>query len=531
MVPLSVSFSRKATGLVRQARASDVFIYNVNFINIAIGVAFMFLFMPAGAYPGVSMGWATILCTLCVLPTSLVYAMFASALPRSGGDYVYVSRSLSPVWGFAANWNYTVWCFFYIGVPAAFLGKYGISTLLRILGSFFNAPGLAGAGGWFVTPLGVFITGTVLIALFAAIFVAGINAYMRVQNTLFLIATLGLVAMLIALFGFHGGFAAAFNHYFAGLTGRPDTYGAVLKAAGNAAAPAPFSMRSTLVSMTWPFTVLGFSIASAYIGGEIKGANRAQLLGMPGSLLYSAVWILLLVAGVARVAGLPFMGALGAIDPTKVHMAFTPTFAEIAALATHSAVLVMLIAVGFMLWTYTWLPIYLLTTTRCLLAWALDGMAPNKLADVDERTHSPIWAITVSALLGIVFLYVYAYSPGFATIAGFFGQVFTFILTSVAAIVFPLRQAAIFRASPIQWRLFGVPVLSILGVLGIIGLLLIEWAFLHDPNSGISLKNPTMLLINLAVFVSGFVYYGLARLWRARQGVDIRLAFAEIPPE
>lgn len=355
---------------------------------------------------------------------------------------------------------------------------------------------------------------------------------MRVQNLLFLIATAGLVAMLIALFGFHGDFAAAFNHYLAGVTGQPDTYHAVLQTLGKGAiAPAPFSMHSTLTSMTWPFTVLGFSIASAYIGGEIKGANRAQLLGMPGSLLYSAVWILLLVAGVAKVAGLPFMGDLGAIDPTKVHLAFTPTVAEIAALATHNPVLIVLIAVGFMLWTYTWLPIYLLTTTRCLLAWALDGLAPAKLADVDERTHSPIWAILVSATLGIVFLYVYAFSPGFATIAGFFGQVFTFLLTSVAAIVFPLRQAEVFNASPIRWRLAGVPVVSLLGVLSIIGLVLIEWAFLNDPNSGISFKSPTMLLINLAVFASGFAYYGLARLFRARQGIDIGLAFAEIPPE
>ena len=82
---MSVNFARKATGLVRQAGAKDVFVYNVNFINIAIGVAFMFLFMPNGSYPGENIYLATILCTLFVLPTSLVYAMFASAMPRSGG--------------------------------------------------------------------------------------------------------------------------------------------------------------------------------------------------------------------------------------------------------------------------------------------------------------------------------------------------------------------------------------------------------------------------------------------------------------
>ena len=100
---MTVNFARKATGLVRQAGAKDVFVYNVNFINIAIGVAFMFLFMPNGSYPGVNIYISTILCTLVVLPTSLVYAMFASAMPRSGGEYNFLSRIYHPMVGFCTG--------------------------------------------------------------------------------------------------------------------------------------------------------------------------------------------------------------------------------------------------------------------------------------------------------------------------------------------------------------------------------------------------------------------------------------------
>src|SRR5439155_20229956 len=83
----------------------------------------------------------------------------------------------------------------------------------------------------------------------------------------------------------------------------------------------------------------------------------------------------------------------------------------------------------------------------------------------------------------------------------------------------------------VRWRVAGVPVLSIIGVLSILGMGVIEYAYLNDPNSGISLRAPTMILINVAVFLSGFVFYAVTRVIRARQGVDLSVAFAEIPPE
>lgn len=531
---MSVNFARKATGLVRQAGARDVFVYNVNFINIAIGVAFMILFMPSGSYPGTSMELATILCTLFVLPTSLVYAMFASAMPRSGGEYVYVSRVLSPLMGFVANWNYTIWSFFYIGVPAAFLGRYGVSALARELGVFFHAPGLIQIGNWFVTPFGVAITGTILIVLFAAIFVVGVSTYMKVQNVLFLIATGGIVITLIVLLGKNPSTSLGlFNHYTGTFSGYHNTYHHIVSTLGsNQVKPAPFSLHSTLMSMTWPFTVLGFSIASAYIGGEIKGANRAQLIGMPGALIYSALWILALVSVVVHAFGLNFLGNLGAVNPTRVHLSFTPTFAELAAMLVSNPLVLILIGMGFMLWTYAWLPIYLLTTTRNMLAWSLDGLLPSKVSEVDDRLHTPVWAIVISAFLGVVFLWIYAYDPAFGTIAGFFGQVVgTFLVTSIAAVLFPYRQRDIFESSPVAWKLGSVPVISILGGLSIIGMLVIAWAFLNDPLSGISFSHPFMLIINAAVFLGGFIFYWGAKWVRSRQGVDVNLAFAEIPPE
>jgi hypothetical protein len=151
---------------------------------------------------------------------------------------------------------------------------------------------------------------------------------------------------------------------------------------------------------------------------------------------------------------------------------------------------------------------------------------------VDERTHSPLYAILFSSVLGIMFLWLYAYDAAFSTISGFFGQVCgTFVLTSIAAVVFPYTQKDMFEGSPVAWRVGGLPLLSILGVLSLIGMIIIAWAFLNDPQSGISFKQPFMLIVNAGVFASGFIFFYGAKLVNAQKGIDINLAFMEIPPE
>ena len=128
-------FVRKASGLIRTAGTWDVLAYNINFTSIGLLLLFLFLFGPA-FYPGASLPWATVICVIAILPLALVYGYLASAMPRSGGDYVYVSRVLGPALGMMSNWNMTMWWFFYGGVPSAFLARYGLAPLFRTMGIY-----------------------------------------------------------------------------------------------------------------------------------------------------------------------------------------------------------------------------------------------------------------------------------------------------------------------------------------------------------------------------------------------------------
>ncbi len=85
-------FLRNATGLLREVSVLDAFIMNTFGMNIAVGAVFLFLQAPAN-FPQGNMLVAVIIGTLLMAFTLLwVYSTFAAAMPRSGGDYVFVSR-------------------------------------------------------------------------------------------------------------------------------------------------------------------------------------------------------------------------------------------------------------------------------------------------------------------------------------------------------------------------------------------------------------------------------------------------------
>src|SRR5258708_9699964 len=89
----------------------------------------MFLFMPS-LYPGVNMYLSMLIAIIITVPTGLVYGFLSASMPRSGGDYVYVSRILGPALGTMANWNITIWWFFYGGLLLSVFFPYCIFPML-----------------------------------------------------------------------------------------------------------------------------------------------------------------------------------------------------------------------------------------------------------------------------------------------------------------------------------------------------------------------------------------------------------------
>jgi hypothetical protein len=78
-----------------------------------------------------------------------------------------------------------------------------------------------------------------------------------------------------------------------------------------------------------------------------------------------------------------------------------------------------------------------------------------------------------------------------------------------------------------------VPLVTVLGVLGTVlgGFML--WAFLFVDDLGLAYSgdNPVPYYIVLGTILFGVILYWIMRQLKARQGIKVEFAFAEIPPE
>src|SRR6266699_680909 len=347
-------FARKATGLVREGSASSVLIYNINFVSIGLMLVFALIMIPA-FYPGANVEGTFLASFIVVVPTSLTFALLAAAMPRSGGDYVYVSRILGPQWGMMSSLNNTIWWILYGGVPSAFFAYYGLTPLLRGVGVLVNSPTLIRYGNDLSTPTGAFIIGTLLIVGLVMIFATGLNSYFKIQNALFVIAMIGiLVTVGILITTSHSEFMAAFNHYLGRSTGHANTYRAVMAAAGHDGfKTAPFSLYWTLIPITWIYLELVFNQSSAYIGGEVRRPGRVQIWSMPVAAVVSTAAAMLLVWMFQRTAGTTFLGALSFNGGAALNFSTAPTYSELASYATGNAVMAFLLCFGFIFWAYS----------------------------------------------------------------------------------------------------------------------------------------------------------------------------------
>ncbi len=528
-------FTRKATGLVREARTSDALFYNVMWSSVALAFAFAWL-LYGFAYQGSNLFVAFLIAATLGLPGAFLYAMLAQVMPRSGGDYVFNSRALHPSVGFAANFSYCVWLAIIYGLYTTYLATYGFGAFGRMMAGFTGTSWWLDFGDWFSKDYALFITGTACLIISAAVFIiGGLTLFLRLQVAAFALYVLGtfLIPVLVGIFQSKAGFIVNFNEYAANL-GTENAAAALTKSAAEAGfAPVGFDTETTLKSVTVFWYIFGFIYSSNYFAGEIRLRKRTHMLSIPGALLVAVVFIAVLMPAYLSVTGYTFNGRLGFADPAAYgFVAGAPAYPEIMGIASGSWVLAAPIIIGFAVGLLIWLPQTMLLISRSMFAWSFDRIMPARLSQVDARTHSPVMAIAIVTVLAIGSTAIYAFTDWFSTLAVLLGLSLTLLVTAVGGLVLPFRQRAMVENSPYNGKVAGIPVLSLVAGLALLGFAGGIGVILWDESSGASLSaNPGKLWLALGVYALAFAIYFISTAVRRRQGIDLSLTYRELPPE
>ena len=100
-------FTRNSTGLVRQGRWIDSFIFNSS--SSWMFGSLIFALSSFVFFGGADLISAEGIALVFAIVVAAMYAILTSMMPRSGGDYIFNSRIVHPIFGFSFNFSLTVW--------------------------------------------------------------------------------------------------------------------------------------------------------------------------------------------------------------------------------------------------------------------------------------------------------------------------------------------------------------------------------------------------------------------------------------
>ncbi len=561
-------FARKATGLVRELGfGTAVILAMAN----TIGLGWQKRVFQAGGAAAVPssdyfLGLHPIIVTFAIVGVVILisvyaYAILSAAMPRSGGGYVFMSRLVSPGFSFVAS----IMEFLSIAV------SYGLIAV-AVFEATLIFGGLAGidtsglANPWFMTVFGI-----VIIAIFSGVAIRGTRMTGQLLQWLFWIPAAILVIVYIL---FLTASPDSMNAGVETMTGHKAVeYTQAALKQGLKAAPTGYwgAVFAAFAFAYWAY--IGYA-AATFVAGEVKEAHRTMPRAMftSGLLIvgiYMTIAFLLARAGnmVGQAGGFSLLDAVGflrfgggSFDKAGLPGigAWMPVFAGINALgllgATAGKLVGWLLLIFGVCWVANDIPPFILTSSRILFAMGFDRVLPEKLADVDERWHSPVNSIvvcSVAALFGVIAeaelfgpsgLNIPALTPiissGGAITATDLWDILFFAGMGLACFYFPTRKKDIFERS--AWKQSATTV-KVVGLLALIGNLLIAYVLIFRPEAynfigtlqsgsvkDILLCGP-MFTVYLIIISILLYYWGKARAKKG--GADLSTIFAEIPPE
>jgi APA family basic amino acid/polyamine antiporter len=528
-------FTRQASGLVRELGVPAA----VGISLASVAIAGFFLLITAGL---TSFSMADLYLPFLFTAGLWIVAMYAyrylvEAIPRAGGEYVYLSRAVAPVAGSVMGIALAVVYTYTVAANAHIVASFA-PFFLTALGSAVHSTVIANSAADVTSKTAVLLISCGVMLVIGAVSIFSLKHMARILLGMFLVAVLGVVLVMFLLADHsHAAFVTAFDRY----SGHSTAYQSLIHLGKTQGLVYGIGF-GAMVGLI-PLTVEGYNgvLFSNYFAGELRRPGRTYLYASAITIGTLTVIGLVLWALLRHTVGLHFMQAqetLGGSDPTgyaKVTgldpstgglgyglvLAGDPVTKILFGLAMPMSMLGSGLAVAA-------------ATTRVLFALAFDRLVPVSVAKVSSRNHAPIVASAIVFVVGTGFAILTTYAD-LSSILGLLALFFALILVAgglAAACLAHRRPDLVLKPGQTHVaRWFGMPRSTWAGgatvVLGSFTAVLVV---VHSDVYG---RFTVQSIVTLAVVLfSGPVIYVIARaVRRQRNQIDLSMAMRELPPE
>jgi amino acid transporter len=517
-------FIREATGLVRELSSTDVFVWSIIYFPWLTSWAGIFWVTPSyyqnvNYYAGLAL-WAVIAIVIVLL-----YWQITVIMPRSGGDYVFISRSIAGSLGFVASF-----LFFIAVLTSAGGNSYWAfaesGTQLSFAGQVLNDPSIGSLGNYITpwttpSPLTLFVVGLIIQAIGAVAIIIGSRVFRTIVYSFFIYGFLVLLlSVVIFLIHTPADFVAAYARYFPG---------GVSKVFSDAATKG-YTPGATLANLGAIVPLLFVSIGPypvvQMVAGEIKNPRRSLLYGLVLAEIASVIVWFGLTFIFDHLVGISFLEAwtltVGGGSST------VPTV--FVTLLNPSGLLLWVIVIGLFIGNIGWGWLGIVFISRLFMSWAFDRTLPTALANVSDRFHTPYIAVALAAAFSAVPMYLYFFVTFItAQVNIIFLFAVVWFLTALSAVLLPFRRKSIFEAASWRPRIGNVPVLSLLGVLGAALFVFLAYNSVTNPAIGPFSYGAQVAII--IVMIIPIVLYAVSFYYNKSRGLDLGKVMAQLPPE
>ena len=524
-------YVRQASGLVRTVGPSSALFANL--VAMGIIVNFFWVVFASAGYPNANLVTTVGIGVLINIGVAFVYWMLSSAMPRSGGDYIFMGRILHPSIGLATNLVFTAVFITWAGLFAWYVTFYGIPM---VLASWAIAGGSGPAMAWSTTltssTTDTFVVAAIVLLLVILVSLLPTKWVFRTTVGIFLLTAVAYVIMIVLLLTTSQ--ATFTSHWNA--ANPANTYSTV---AASVSGSDGITATGTFLGIV--YTMLSFIgyANSSYFAGEIRGSpTRTQGIAIFGAPLLFAALIAALYATTYMTFGRDFL-----IGVSTQYVTGTASFAAIPSplfLAAYivpsgsfAPYLAAFLSFGIVLTFFGFSLIYFIVPTRNLFAWSFDRVFPSFLARVSRR-GVPWVAVLALGIFAFVSLWYATYTTIFAYLGyANFGFWFAVGVVCLGATLFPFVRPKLFAQAPrlVRARIGKVPVLSIVGAAALAASWFVSYASSTAQYLEVSQYSYGALLFLPIIFVVGFVAYWVSYAIQKHRGIPVDLISKELPPD